>query len=62
MICYSFWKEFINEIKKDLYNNLTYAIGLLALILLTPILFIFDILILPYSICYLIVYLLKKKN
>ncbi len=60
MLCYTSWKEFINETKKDINDNFTDTCGMLALILFTPILFILDIIIFPYSICYLIVYLIKK--
>ena len=62
MICYSFWKDIIADIKRDYETDFCCAWVLLILIILTPLLAIVDILIFPYSICYLIVHIIRKKK
>lgn len=61
MLCFKFWKELIDDIKKGYYDTMDYAFDMLVMIIFTPILLVVDIVIIPYSLCYLIVKLIQNK-
>lgn len=61
MLCFKFWKELIEDIKRGYLDTIEYACDMLAMVLFTPILLIVDIVIIPYSLCYLIVKLIQNK-
>lgn len=62
MLCFKFWKELIEDIKQDYFDTMDYAWDMLVMILFTPILLAVDIVIIPYSLCYLIVKLIQNKT
>ena len=61
MLCFKFWKELIEDIKEEYLDTIEYAWDMLVMILFTPILLAVDIIIIPYSLCYLIVKLIQNK-
>ena len=61
MLCFKFWKELINDIKSRLFEKTEYAWDMLVMVMFTPILLVVDIVIIPYSLCYLIVNLIQNK-
>lgn len=62
MLCFKFWKELIDDIKREYFEKTEYAWDMLVMIIFTPILLIVDIAIIPYSLCYLIVSLIQNKK
>lgn len=61
MLCFKFWKELIHDIKSELFEKTEYAWDMLVMVTFTPILLIVDIVIIPYSLCYLFVNIIQNK-
>lgn len=62
MLIYDMWKNLIENIKSGLFEDLDMTTDLFLTIIFSPAVVIVDILISPYSLCYLIVKMIKKKG
>ena len=62
MLIYDMWKNLIENIKSGIFEDVDMATDLFLTIILSPAVVIVDILISPYSLCYLIVKFMKKKG
>ena len=62
MLIYDMWKNLIDNIKSGLFDDLDMTTDLFLTILFSPAVVIVDILISPYSLCYLIVKFMKERG
>lgn len=60
MLVYNVWKNEIKDIKSSYFGEKSLALEMMLLALVTPFIVVLDIIIIPYSMCYLIVKSIKK--